>query len=212
MASVRFVRPVVRSFTHRFAREAAAHVKAGGHALVWQSPKRALLVFRDPDPKDEGDLGLWSLLDMQMNKWEVDHTGVYKGLATVRIPRDCLDLVRERATRDSIHPGATRTMRLDCETCAACCRKNRVELEREDIQRFKAAGRADLLAAPFTRKDGRKLVLRLLKSGDCRHLQPNLRCGIYPIRPEACRSFPPASEGCLFSREEMHGISDGLPS
>ncbi len=210
MASMRVVRPIVRSFTQRFEKEAAAHVRAGGHAIVWASEKRATLVFVEPAEGDEEDLGVWSLLDMRKQRWEIENRGPLCGLATASVPRDCLDLVRERITRDSIHRGATRTMLLDCETCAACCRKNYVALERVDIKRFKEGGRPDLLAPPFTRKDGGTLVLRLLRSGDCRHLRTDLRCNIYELRPEACRTFPMASEGCLFSREEGLGLIDGL--
>jgi hypothetical protein len=212
MALARVVRPLVRSFTERFAKEAAAHVRAGGHAIVWGSKKRAWLVFADPDPDDEMDLGVWSLLDLRKQKWTVDSRGPLRGLATASVPRDCFELVRERVTRDSVHPGATRVMHLDCETCAACCRKNYVELEKADVRRFEAAGRTDLLAAPYTRKKEGKLVLRLLRSGDCRHLRTDLRCDIYELRPEACRTFPAGSEGCLFSREDGLGIVDGVSS
>jgi Fe-S-cluster containining protein len=100
-------------------------------------------------------------------------------------------------------------MFLDCETCAACCRDNRVELEEQDIERFERANRAELARPPYTRKEGKKVVLRLLRSRDCRHLGADRRCGIYDLRPESCRVFPPASEGCLFSRESELGIFDG---
>jgi Fe-S-cluster containining protein len=218
MASQRVTRPVVRSFTQRFVREAAAHVRAGGHAIVWTSAasgasgasgKRATLVFSEPEPGDDMDLGVWSLLDMGKQRWNLEKRGPLRGLATASVPRDCLELVGDRIERDSVHPGATRTMYLDCEACAACCRKNHVELERADIRRFRDAGREELLRPPFTRRDGNKLVLRLLRSGDCRHLRVDLRCSIYAIRPEACRTFPPGSEGCLFSREEELGVVDG---
>jgi Fe-S-cluster containining protein len=212
MTAARVVRPLVRSFTLRFAKEAARHVRAGGHAIVWASDKRATLVFADPDPGDETDLGVWSLLDLRKQRWVVENRGPLRGLATAGVPSDCFELVRERVARDSVHRGSTRTMQLDCETCAACCRKNYVELTRPDITRFKTAGRDDLLGAPYTRKKGGKLVLRLLRSGDCRHLRADLRCNIYELRPEACRTFPPGSEGCLFSREDGLGIVDGASS
>ena len=210
MASSRVVRPLVRSFNQRFVREAAAHVRAGGHAIVWASEKQAMMVFQEPDEdSEEEDLGVWSLLDMRKHKWDVENRGALRGLATTSIPKDCFDLVRERVQRDSVHRGSTRTMVLDCEKCAACCRKNYVRLEKVDIKRFEDAGREGLLRPPFTRMDGKKIVLRLLRSGDCRHLQKDLRCGIYEVRPEACRTFPMGSEGCLFSREEGLGIVDG---
>ncbi len=181
-------------------------MKRGGHAIVWASKSQAMIVLQDPDQDDPDDLGVWALLDMELKRWSVESRGLLKGLATCNIPRDCLDLVRDRVERDSVHPGTTRVMHLDCEECAACCRKNHVILEKKDITRFQAAGRKDLLRPPFTRRAGNKLVLRLLRAGDCRHLQTDRRCGIYELRPEACRSFPPGSEGCLFSREEEFGV------
>jgi Fe-S-cluster containining protein len=208
MAALRVVRPLVRSFQKRFLDRAAEHVRAGGHAIVWSSERRAMIVIPLPNDDDPMDLGMWSLLDMRKSQWTIENRGTLRGLATASVPSDCLDLVKERVERDSVHRGTVRVMRLDCETCAACCRKNRVELEKADVVRFRKAGREDLLRRPYVRRDGTKLVLRLLKSGDCRHLQKDNRCGIYPVRPEACRTFPPGSEGCLFSREEELGIVD----
>jgi hypothetical protein len=100
-------------------------------------------------------------------------------------------------------------MLLDCQACAACCRDNRVELEKGDIERFQRANRSELARPPYARKDGKKVVLRLLLSRDCRHLGADKSCGIYDIRPESCRVFPPGSEGCLYSREIELGIVDG---
>src|SRR5262249_40869446 len=115
-----------------------------------------------------------------------------------------------RAERDSVFPGPTRTMILDCLACGACCKENEVVLEDEDLERFAGAGRTELARRPLARrrKDGR-LVLVLLKNKRCRHLGGDNRCGIYPIRPNACSEFPAGSECCLFSREEELGIVDG---
>jgi len=210
MPAVRVVRPVVRSFRGPYAKEAAAHVRAGGHALVWDAPSRVQLVFRVPVGDEEKDLGYWSLLDLGVHRWKKQPTGPLRGLAVARIAKDSLDLVRARAERDSIHPRSTRAMKLDCETCAACCRDNEVVLEPKDLERFKGAGRADLGKPPYTRKDGDRVILRLLRSKDCRHLQKDRRCGIYPLRPESCRVFPMGSESCLYSREVELGLVDGV--
>jgi Fe-S-cluster containining protein len=102
-------------------------------------------------------------------------------------------------------------MKLDCETCAACCRDNEVVLEPIDFKRFAAAGRSDLGKRPYTRRAGERVVLRLLRSKDCRHLQTDRRCGIYALRPDSCRVFPMASESCLYSREVELGLVDGVP-
>jgi hypothetical protein len=211
MSAVRVVRPVVRSFRAPYAREAAAHVRAGGHALVWASPTRVLLVFRPPVGDEEKDLGYWSLLDLGAHRWAKEKTGPLRGLAVARVARDSIDLVKARAERDSIHPRSTRVMKLDCETCAACCRDNEVVLEPEDFERFAAAERADLGKRPYTRKKGDRVVLRLLRSRDCRHLEKDLRCGIYALRPDSCRVFPVGSESCLYSREVELGVVDGVP-
>jgi len=212
LALEKVIRPVVRSFTARFEREAGAHVRAGGHAIVWASPKRARLVFQRPSGAEEESLGYWALLDMGRTEWLTVTKGPLRGLASAKVPADCLDLVTDRIVRDSVHRTSTRAMLLDCEECAACCRDNRVELDRDDFARFERAGRSELGRYPYARKDGKKTVLRLLQSKDCRHLQADRRCGIYELRPGACRTFPQGSEGCLFSREEELGIVDGAPS
>jgi Fe-S-cluster containining protein len=210
VAVVRVVRPLVRSFVARFSPRAAAHARAGGHAVVWEKDTRARLVFRAPKPGDEMDLGYWSLLDLDRWRWTRAKRGPFRGLATAPIPEDCLEIVKARIERDSVHPGATRTMRLDCETCAACCRANRVELEPADVRRFERGGRPELARGPYARRDADgKLVLRLLQSRDCRHLRSDKRCGIYELRPGSCRVFPVGSESCLYSREEELGVVDG---
>jgi len=211
MPALRVIRPVVRSFQSPYAREAAAHVRAGGHALVWETKTRVRMVFQAPKGDEEKDLGYWSLLDLGVHRWKKEASGPLRGLAVARIARDSVDLVRARAERDSVHPRARRAMRLDCEACAACCRDNKVILEPEDFDRFAAGGRPDLGKAPYTRKDGERVVLRLLRSRDCRHLGADRRCGIYPLRPDACRVFPAGSESCLYSRQVELGVTDGDP-
>jgi Fe-S-cluster containining protein len=203
-------RPIVRQFKARFTREIGAHVRAGGHAVVWESPKRAHLVLPVPDESDDHDLALWSLLDLGKQKWDVIKRGALRGLATALVPRDCIEVVRHRAERDSIFEGSTRELDLDCLACGACCKDNYVVLTKVDLDRFAEARRQELGRAPYTKKLNGKLVLKLLRSKNCRHLAPDNKCGIYAIRPDACSTFPVASESCLFSREEELGITDGL--
>src|SRR5689334_19895251 len=107
-------RPIVRQFKARYAREISAHVRAGGHALVWETPSRALFVLPVPKEDDDHDLALWSLLDLGKSRWKVIPRGTLRGLAMIRVPRDCFEVVRHRAERDSVFPGATRTIKLDC--------------------------------------------------------------------------------------------------
>jgi Fe-S-cluster containining protein len=202
-------RPIVRQFKAKYTREIAAHVRGGGHAVVWENPRRANLVFLAPKEDDEHDLAVWSLLDMGKSRWTRIERGPLKGFGTSLVPRDCHEIVRHRAERDSIHEGTTRGMDLDCLECGACCKDNEVILYDVDVDRFKKGGRPELARPPYARKKDGKLVLTLLKSKDCRQLMPDNKCAIYAIRPDACSVFPVASEPCLFSREEELGIVDG---
>ena len=200
-------RPIVRSFHKRFARECAAWVRAGGHGVLWDTPERARLVVPRFDREDIGDLGRWAMLDLDKSTYAVIRRGPLRGLATTPVPSDALDVVRDRATRDSIHRGPKRTIHLDCRTCGACCRDNEVVLTARDRVRFRRAK----ITPPVVRRDGH-LYLRLLKSGACAELADGNACRIYDARPDACRDFPVGSECCLFSREEELGIVDGARS
>jgi len=205
-------RPIVRSFKRKFVKEAAAHVRAGGHAIVWENDARALLLFQTPEEGNDDDYGAWAVYDMGKYKWHTHVRGTFKGLATTLIPRDCLWIAKRRTERDSIHPGTTRKMDLDCTDCAACCRDNEVILQPEDIKRFKDAGRGELAKSPFAKRDGDgKLVLTLLPNKRCHHLKRDNKCGIYSIRPHSCSEFPMGSECCMFARQDVLGLSDGVP-
>ncbi|HZU83592.1 MAG TPA: YkgJ family cysteine cluster protein, partial [Polyangiaceae bacterium] len=126
MTAMLVTRPVVRSFRWRFVAEAASWVRAGGHAVVWLTARKARLVFTRPGADDDGDLGHWSVLDIGRTDYAVARRGPLAGMAYVRVPHDCYRIVRARVTRDSIHPGPTRSIELDCLACGACCRDNRV--------------------------------------------------------------------------------------
>jgi len=205
-------RPIVRSFTQKFAKEAAAHVRAGGHAVVWENKSRAVLVFEEPKKGHEEDFGAWAVYDMGKWRWKVEKKGALRGLATTLVPRDCLWIVKRRAERDSIHKGTTRKIDFECMTCAACCQDNEVVLLEADVERFKKGGRPELAKPPYAKrhKDGR-LILTLLESKRCRHLTAKNHCGIYELRPHPCSEFPRGSECCLFAREDILKLHDGLP-
>lgn len=192
---MRQVRPIVRSFHARFEREAAAWAKRGGHAVVFG--KQVHLYFRVPEEKD--DLGRWAALDLRA-RWRRVTKGIFHGLARARVPVRSIEIARTWCTRDAIHPGPLREIDLDCLACAACCKHNRVELSRRDRRRV-----GEL---PVERKGG-KIVLALAKNGHCVALRRDNTCRIYEARPDACREFPPASEGCLFAREMELGVVDG---
>lgn len=210
MASTAVYRPLVRSFTSKFVREAAAHVRAGGHAVVWERKDRAVLVFEEPAKDNEEDFGAWAVYDMGKWRWKVPTSGALRGLATTLVPRDCLWIVRRRAERDAIHPGSRRKVAFDCTRCAACCQDNEVVLLNDDIARFKKGGHGEFAKPPYAKrhKDGR-IILTLLDSKRCRHLAKNNHCGIYELRPHACSEFPMGSECCLFAREDVLNLHDG---
>jgi Fe-S-cluster containining protein len=209
---MRVTRPVVRSFRWPYLEEAAAWVRAGGHAIVWLAPRKARLVFARPRKGDDGDLGRWSALDMGRTDWLVAVRGPFTGMAYVKVPHDCYAIVRDRVVRDSIYPDATRTIDLDCLECGACCKDNRVELDDDDVARFERAGRAELARPPYAKREDGSVILVLRPDKRCKHLAGDNKCGIYDIRPEACSSFPVGSECCLSSREEEMGIVDGATS
>ena len=210
MPAQRVVRPIVRSFKQPFTDRAVAWVNLGGHAVLWESPSRARLVVSAPKKGDKYDLGVWAMLDLGKSTWRVQASGPLAGLATTRVPLDCHDIVRGWATRDSIHEGPTRTMKLDCLACGACCRDNDVVLERVDVLRIERGGRPELLKPPFSRRrsDG-KLVLKLAPTKDCQQLGADNKCAVYDVRPDACRDFPMGSECCLYARDAEMGIFDG---
>ncbi len=205
------VRPVVRSFHKRFTRECAAWVRAGGHAVLWDSPKRARLVLPRFGPKDQMALGRWAIMDLGKSSYGFARKGPLRGLVTSPVPEDTLDIVREWATRDSIHPKPKRTIHLDCLECGACCRDNEVVLEKQDARRFRRAGLEKMMKPPFARRHDGRLMLKVLANDKCTNLERDNKCAIYEARPDACRFFPAASECCLFAREEELGIIDGAP-
>lgn len=204
------VRPVVRSFSDRHRRECAAWVRAGGHGVLWETPKRALLVLPIPERDDPGDLALFSIMDIGKRRWKTPNEGPLRGLATCLVPPDCHWIIRRRIERDSEHEEATRTIDIDCLECGACCEDNEVLVFEVDRRRFADAGRLDLLKPPYARRTDGKLVLTLLPNKKCRHIARDNKCGIYSFRPDACRDFPVASECCLYARELERGLFDGV--
>ena len=80
-------RPVVRSFKRKYTKEAAAYVRSGGHAIVWENDTRAVLVFQSPSKDNPDDFGAWAVYDMGKWKWHAHDRGAFKGLATTLIPR-----------------------------------------------------------------------------------------------------------------------------
>ncbi len=192
-------RPVVRAFHPRFLSNAAKHVRAGGHAVIRATPSWYLLLPCDDDG-DMPELAAWALLDLQIEKSARVKDGPAKGLVKARVTRVLRGIVEGWIERDATQPESSTVITLDCLACGACCRENDVVLEKEDLARWREAGREDLLDAKYLR--ARKRKLKLLPSGACVHLGAGNACGIYEVRPDNCRAFPAGSECCLFARDE----------
>ena len=125
------------------------------------------------------ELGLWSVLAIEQQRWRRVKDGPAAGLATVRVRPAYEGAVMDWCERDSIHEGTTRRIELDCLDCGACCHEANVLLDLADFDRWRKAGRRDLLdKAYMKRKDG-KVTLRFLADGRCRNLGPP------PHRPPA---------------------------
>jgi hypothetical protein len=202
------VRPVWRSFAPRFAERAAEYVRAGGHAAIVHADRIQLLLGLDAG----GELpllGRWTLLTLGQSRWRRVRTGPAEGLASARVPAELEGAVLAFCDRDATLPGPVRRLRLDCLTCAACCRDADLVVESADLARWRAAGRRDLAASANLRRgsDGR-VRLRMLRSGACRHLAPDRKCRIYALRPSNCAAFPAGSEACLSARRDTLGLVD----
>jgi hypothetical protein len=222
MSKMSVARPVWRRFEARFLDRAVAWVRAGGSAaLVHPKPPSAratteprvdMILGTDGDGAIT-DPGYWSILALEQRRWTRIPSGKGKGLARARVQPHSLEAVLDWCERDSVHPGPTRTMRLDCLECGACCHDSNVILYEEDLDRFRKGGRADLTKAPYVERRGGKLRLKFVGKGPCQHLNTrDLKCRIYPIRPFNCSVFPVASEACLAARESTRGFRDGAPS
>lgn len=211
MSVTEVVRPVVRSFKSHFIKQCAAHVRKGGHGVLWENDNRAWLITPVPDDADPLDLALFAIFDMRKQRFERVEKGPLAGLARTLVAPRFHWIVKGRAHRDSVHPGSTRIMRLDCLECGACCIDNEVTLTDEDEARFVAGGRPDLMSPPYARRRDGVLMLSLVpKTKHCKQLQKDNKCKIYEIRPNPCREFPVASEGCLSAREQELNLFDGL--
>src|SRR5450631_2301503 len=85
---VKIARPVVRSFHPEFARDCAAWVRAGGHAVLWETPERARLVVGHFDKQVEQDLARWANLDLGKPTYHVVKRGPFRGLVPTPVPDD----------------------------------------------------------------------------------------------------------------------------
>ena len=181
--------------------EAVAHAHQGGISVIRGKPHWRLRGYA-PGP---AGTPLPEFVDWAIRAVEaVRFKRVESDLVDAVIPRAWHERVEEWIVRDLPFDGSTALIHFDCMKCGACCFDNRVELEAQDLARFRAAGRDDLLRR-VSRQQG-KLLLPLARTKDkpCVHLK-KLACTIYEVRPGLCRDFPVGTENCLSSREELYG-------
>ena len=104
-----------------------------------------------------------------------------------------------RATKETLYPVLKQVHDIvfagtDCLTCARCCKEIPAMVTRSDIKRLAA-----YLGIP-PKTFVRKYVLEdingemTLNGVPCVFLQHDNRCGVYDIRPNACRRYPHTDE------------------
>ncbi len=197
------IRPLWRGFSEGALAAAARHARAGGVSVV---RARRWYLLGDAGPADE-PLPLlveWAIRAVDADDaWAEQTDGPATGLVKAPVKADWRGRVEEWITRDAKFRGATAETRFDCMRCAACCHANRVVLDEEDLARFRAGGRADLLERTVRVRGARTLPLVQDGAHPCVHLEGKL-CGIYAVRPNMCRDFPAGTEHCMTSREELY--------
>jgi hypothetical protein len=199
-------RPVWRSFRPEFLHRAAQHVRAGGFSAVFYASGDIKLLLPRRRDGSLTEMALWALLSLDVRRWGSARSGPARRLAAVLVKKHHREIIREWCERDAEEPESTRVMQLDCFACGACCRDNRVVLEKPDLARWRAEKPA-LLRRSYLRRSNGTVLLRLVE-GACVHLGNGNRCGIYRLRPGNCREFPVGAEPCLAARLETLGIVD----
>ena len=198
----RVARPLWRSFPRIAVDAAARHALDGGIAVV---EDRRWYLLGDAGRRGE-DLPVlvdWAIRAVEAERWWELREGPARGCVKAIIPNAWRSRVGEWLDRDQAWEGATTKATFDCMRCAACCYDNAVELDADDLARFRDAGDRSLLRK--VRKVRGKTMLPLVgRERRCVHLDESLSCGIYAVRPFMCREFPAGSEQCLTSREEIY--------
>ena len=94
--------------------------------------------------------------------------------------------------------------KIDCRTCANCCKTAGPLLVQEDINRL--SQHLDLSAGDFIQR-----YLEMDEDGDfvfvgkpCPFLQSDDLCSIYEIRPKACREYPHTNRKLFRDLEDIH--------
>jgi Fe-S-cluster containining protein len=212
MPAVTLSRPVWRRFEERFLARAAAWVRSGGHALVVREGGKLDMLLGVDERGRITEAALWSILALEQERRKKLKDGPAAGLVLARVDEHAESATLDWCERDSVHPRATRKLKLDCLACGACCHEANVILYDTDLERFRRAGRPEMTTRSYIKRsrDG-KITLRFLKNGRCQNLAPDNKCFVYDCRPHNCRVFPMASEACLAARESTFGWRDGAP-
>jgi hypothetical protein len=114
-------------------------------------------------------------------------------------------------------------LRFGCTQCGACCTGGpdyQVWLEKDEpeiIREFLGVSRAWLYRRYMTHDSERESVLRSKNNGECVFLSGDGRCGVYPVRPRQCSTYPFWPEVVMTSRgwnreaRRCEGINQGPP-
>jgi len=210
MSAYEIVRPVWRRFRARWMARAAAHVRRGGHAAVERQDGGLDILLGVDGAGKITELGLWSILAIEQQRWRRVKEGPAAGLAVTRVRARYEGSVLDWCERDSVHEGATRAIDLDCLECGACCHEANVILDEADFDRWRKAGRRDLLGRAYLKRADGRVTLRFAPSGRCQNLGHDNKCAIYALRPDNCSAFVVGSEACLAAREDTLKLRDGL--
>ena len=210
MSAYEIVRPVWRRFRARWMARAAAHVRRGGHAAVERQDGGLDILLGVDGAGKITELGLWSILAIEQQRWRRVKEGPAAGLAVTRVRARYEGSVLDWCERDSVHEGATRAIHLDCLECGACCHEANVILDEADFDRWRKAGRRDLLGRAYLKRADGRVTLRFAPSGRCQNLGHDNKCAIYALRPDNCSAFVVGSEACLAAREDTLKLRDGL--
>jgi Fe-S-cluster containining protein len=208
---MRITRPVWRQFSPKFIDNAAEWVRSGGHAVIVYRPSKLRLVLGVDKKGELTEQGLWAVLALEQHRAKKEKEGPLKGLFTILAAPHARYATLDWCERDSGFAKPTRVLKLDCLECGACCHESNVILYDSDLERFREAGRTDLLTNKhlIRKKDG-KLRLRFLPSGRCPQLESDNKCNVYAARPFNCSVFPAGSEACLAARESTLNLRDDV--
>ncbi|HLA52217.1 MAG TPA: YkgJ family cysteine cluster protein [Flavitalea sp.] len=93
--------------------------------------------------------------------------------------------------------------KIDCLTCANCCKKFSPRFKTPDIKRISRhlkMKESDFIET-YLRIDGDGDYV--VKSSPCPFLGQDNRCGIYEVRPSDCERFPYTNEDVIIKKQEL---------